>query len=1013
MALILVAAMTAGRLGAGMPSMFQEQKILGRFQFRAYSADEGLNSLGIWALAQDRDGYIWVGTDAGLYRFNGQVFHHWGSRHGLKGDLVQQLAPDPSGGMWFVTEDGLQHIRDGVVRHLGQPEGLPAERVYSIATDPQGRLWVAFVNAIYRREADGGFHKLDRIPLAPDAMADAPRHGGMAMCTLDAAAVLKPDGSWVRWGPSQGLGPELRAIQEDGEGRLWVLGARGLYMKPLGGDRFECLTHPVLTGSGERLRALCGDGKGGIWASTGAGLLHVHGREWSVLGTAQGLPTTGAGLVLVDHERNLWYAGTGLFRQLGLGAWRNYTTEQGLPTDLTWGMARDAQGTLWAGTDRGLAWLDARGWHALPETLGTSVVNLLRVGDGTVAAITNHNRVVKLSASPGPRRLLRFGEDRDPYFSLWTTPAGDLWAHGYRRLVRLEERQGRLQVAEALPVPREAAGNLAGSTCDGEGRVWFVTDRGLNEYHAGQWRRWDRSQGLLADSLGALLALPDGSYLVCYRDSLGVTRFVREANRLRVLRHYRESDGSLPTDAVFSAHLDPAGRIWLNTNVGAVLLQEDGFRVFGRSSGFMNHDMVQGSFWADPGGDLWFGSGGGIVRFEPSAYAWDLPSPRPVLAEVRFGTSLHPLTPAHPPRIRPADNTAEFHFGCLSYSREKTYRFETQLAGLDPNWRVERVPQTRFPALPPGAYTLNVRVRSDGRPGPTLSYAFQILPRWYQTWTFRALSFLALGPALWGLLGWRNRRLKVRNQQLEAVVKARTADLETANRILEEQSLHDPLTGLWNRRYLSLVLPEQVAQAQRVLQPDKRKTMHRDLFPDHPLLFMILDIDHFKWVNDEYGHQAGDEVLKGVADLLRELMRESDTVARWGGEEFLVVARQVGQGDPAALAERIRKTMEDHAFELEDGRILKKTISIGFCPFPLGFEAPVLPWEKAVLLADRALYAAKRNGRNGWMGLAEGPAFSAAVLEASAGHPDIPDLLARHVLHIEHSFEDLGPDLWI
>ncbi|OQA30945.1 MAG: diguanylate cyclase [Acidobacteria bacterium ADurb.Bin340] len=126
-----------------------------------------------------------------------------------------------------------------------------------------------------------------------------------------------------------------------------------------------------------------------------------------------------------------------------------------------------------------------------------------------------------------------------------------------------------------------------------------------------------------------------------------------------------------------------------------------------------------------------------------------------------------------------------------------------------------------------------------------------------------------------------------------------------------------------------------------------------------------------------------------------------------------MVARQVGSSDPAGLAERIRRAVAERPFELGDGRVIHMTLSIGFSPFPLGNQVPSLPWEKVVLLADRALYAVKRTGRNGWIGLDEGPAFDADILLASGGHPDIPGLLDQSVLHVVSSFPGVPKDAWI
>jgi diguanylate cyclase (GGDEF)-like protein len=135
-------------------------------------------------------------------------------------------------------------------------------------------------------------------------------------------------------------------------------------------------------------------------------------------------------------------------------------------------------------------------------------------------------------------------------------------------------------------------------------------------------------------------------------------------------------------------------------------------------------------------------------------------------------------------------------------------------------------------------------------------------------------------------------------------------------------------------------------------------------------VLVMVDLDHFKSVNDRHGHAAGDLVLQQIATLLRDCTRESDTVARWGGEEFAVVARQAGPQDAEALVERIRSRVEAHEFLLGDGAVLRRTCSIGYAIYPfIPAEPQRLGWEPLLELADRCLYVAKRSGRNRAVGL--------------------------------------------
>ena len=212
-------------------------------------------------------------------------------------------------------------------------------------------------------------------------------------------------------------------------------------------------------------------------------------------------------------------------------------------------------------------------------------------------------------------------------------------------------------------------------------------------------------------------------------------------------------------------------------------------------------------------------------------------------------------------------------------------------------------------------------------------------------------------------------------RDLEAKVADRTAaleqkhqQLEAAYRQLEAISLSDPLTGLNNRRYLQQLIPMDVAKVQR--EYERRL---RNMVPSKPgidMAFFLLDVDFFKQVNDLHGHMAGDQLLIQLSALLTKTCRESDCVVRWGGEEFLIVSRFSNRDEAPLMAERVRVCIEQADFVLSDGEVLKKTCSIGYACYPFLREHPLaLSWEQVIDTADRALYAAKRSGRNRSVGL--------------------------------------------
>ncbi len=193
--------------------------------------------------------------------------------------------------------------------------------------------------------------------------------------------------------------------------------------------------------------------------------------------------------------------------------------------------------------------------------------------------------------------------------------------------------------------------------------------------------------------------------------------------------------------------------------------------------------------------------------------------------------------------------------------------------------------------------------------------------------------------------------------------------LQRAYRKVAEMSLSDPLTGLRNRRYLASRIDEDLAQNVRQTFPPV-PGFETDARRNTDIVFIMIDLDHFKRVNDEHGHAAGDAVLKQFSAILMEEVRDSDTVVRWGGEEFLIVAKQAACAEIHLFAERIRARVAGHPFDLGNGERLSKTCSIGYASYPaIEADQPQPRWEDVVALADQCLYAAKASGRDMWVGI--------------------------------------------
>jgi diguanylate cyclase (GGDEF)-like protein len=261
-----------------------------------------------------------------------------------------------------------------------------------------------------------------------------------------------------------------------------------------------------------------------------------------------------------------------------------------------------------------------------------------------------------------------------------------------------------------------------------------------------------------------------------------------------------------------------------------------------------------------------------------------------------------------------------------------------------------------YSRLPPGDYEFRVLARDGAgvESGP-LSLRFHIdSPWWRRAWAIALYALAMIGFGL-GIGRLRARAQTRRADALELEVKERTRMLAEANRQLEHAALTDPLTGLWNRRYFAMQM-----------QPEAERAMRRVPLGEHAadLILLLIDIDHFKRVNDSYGHAVGDAVLVEFARRLNALVRSGDIALRWGGEEFLIALRDAERDAAPLFAARVRQAVNAAPFVVGTQRIAI-TCSIGWAAFPFRRQAPhAQTLEQVIALADQALYRAKEGGRD-------------------------------------------------
>jgi diguanylate cyclase (GGDEF)-like protein len=279
--------------------------------------------------------------------------------------------------------------------------------------------------------------------------------------------------------------------------------------------------------------------------------------------------------------------------------------------------------------------------------------------------------------------------------------------------------------------------------------------------------------------------------------------------------------------------------------------------------------------------------------------------------------------------------------------------FRYRLIGVDSDWvEAGREREAIYKQLAPGHYLFELEETDAGnvREPRIASLGIDVFPFYWKTGWFRTLCAIFVFILTIAFCWLRHRRLVSHARKLQEQVNRSKAELhlairvaEDAQRALKDQAMKDSLTGLWNRRVIFEMLEREISRAQR----------------DHlPIAVVMIDLDHFKNINDTYGHLTGDAVLEEVAKRIANLMRPYDLAGRYGGEEFLIVLPGCSPTNGIQRADHFRRAIADSAI-LTSSVPLTVTCSLG-----VASHDEAMPAEDLIHQADEALYCAKRLGRN-------------------------------------------------
>ncbi|MEZ8193987.1 ligand-binding sensor domain-containing protein [Vibrio cortegadensis] len=948
--------------------------ILDEYQYENWTSRDGLPHNSINAITQTDDGYLWFATWEGIARFNGQEFKHFtrGSESGLVDSGVRALYSDTSGGL---LAGG---ARGGLVyREAYHWSSLPTIKnlINAVIKQPDGGIWIGLSSEglIFRAEANADNQLI--LPNLTVYQLSFRKNGDLLASTSRGLYIIS--GKAVEnVSESSGLGnTTVYSAVEDDQGAI-ILG-----------------------------------GKNGAWQYKDGHLSRIH----------EALNRSIVTKVMIDEQKELWFGtrSQGVFHYFNQQI-SSFSEQQGLSHNHVLSLYQDREKSIWIGTNGGLTRLRKAPFNTWDQSKGLSgnyVRTVLANGSGKIIAGTSNglsviegDKVTKYS----PNSSSQTAQKQLSVLSLASRSAGGAWVGTYSKGLYLFD-QGILQPHFLPSLPTKQIRSVLETS---EDELWVGTTAGLVKYSPdGSYKLFTTQDGLpdnyimalSTDTLGrvwvgtgvGVAIIENNTVATLDLDPLDKAQYVfgfyAEENQMwmttdRGLIRYRFSDKDLslvgkrhglPIDKLFQVLADSNDYFWLTSNRGIWRISQhdanaiaDGtaetltFEHYNELDGMASAQLNGGSNPAatiDSSGQLWFASALGVTVTHPQRFKQLVTPTFPTVIESVISDQHELDLSDEKASILPAGTQrVVFNFVGLGFQSSQHIRYKTKLEGLDSDW-IERGSQgiSEYTNLAPGEYRFVVNAYYSYHQSMLneASYSFTILPHWWQRASIQLSIFAGFILMIALSFQWRVSLLQKSEMRLTYEIEQKTKALQVQATAFKKQAEEDQLTTLPNRRAFddwirNTIDPSGIESPSTQANNIKTNSIETNSIEKN-FSIVMLDIDHFKRINDNFGHIIGDEVLRKIGQSLKPYIQEDCFIARWGGEEFVIGTIGWKPSEVYDFCQQLNQLIKHLDYSTVADK-LSTTISIGIVNASTSHD-----FEDLLRIADDALFQVKHSGRDG------------------------------------------------